>query len=154
MKTNSWDEWLRGWVRRHPVGEPPQELQREYSRQVMARIRAENAPKTVLQPIWVLRPRPVFVFAGALAAALAVLLVIRAPARVDHQEAALLNYDGDLEQELQEQDRIVLAEAVEPSKTTSAEQETLELWEETENSSDDDLVNDLRQADESELAFS
>ncbi len=116
MKTTSWDEWLRGWLRRHPAGEPPQELQREYRRQVMDRIRAENAPRTVLPPIWVLRPRPAFAFAGALAAALTVLLVIRTPARVAHQveqESQVLFEagEGDLEQELQDQDRIVLAEA-------------------------------------------
>ncbi len=77
MNPQEWDNWLRSFLKRHPLKDPPAELQRGYHRQVMDRILAP--------PIWVFRPRPVFGWAGALAAVAAVLVLMPTPARVARQ---------------------------------------------------------------------
>ena len=160
MNPQEWDNWLRSFLKRHPLKDPPAELQRGYHRQVMDRILAP--------PIWVFRPRPVFGWAGALAAVAAVLVLMPTPARVARQinrdsqvlletgEPALLD-SVELEQDLQEHDRIVLAEAV-PQEPEG--EETLKIWEDLESleeipavDSGEDLEKELRQLDESELAI-
>lgn len=160
MNPQEWDNWLRNFLKRHPLKDPPQKLQRDYHRQVMDRILAA--------PVWVFRPRPVFGWAGALAAVTAVLVLMPTPARVARQidqdsqvfleteELALLD-SAELEQDLKEYDRIVLAEAV-PQEVKR--EEALEIWEELESleeipalDSGEDLEKELRQLDESELAI-
>ena len=133
MERARWDEWLRGWLKRHPLPEPPEELRRDYTRQVMERLRPQPVPVFF-------RPRPVFGLAGALAAALAIAVIIRAPARTVHPPSS--------------PDRIVLADA--------AAEEALHLWEEMETAeesvpgtaSDDALEEELLRLDQSELAIS
>ncbi|MDO8729792.1 MAG: hypothetical protein Q7J69_01195 [Candidatus Omnitrophota bacterium] len=165
MNPQEWDHWLRSFLKRHPLKDPPAKLQRDYHRQVMDRILAP--------PVWVVRPifkKPwtVFGWAGALAAVTAVLVLMPTPARVARQidrdsqlfletgELALLD-SAELEQDLKEYDRIVLAEAV-PQEP--AREEALEIWEELESleeipavDSGEDLEKELRQLDESELAI-
>lgn len=161
MNPQEWDNWLRNFLKRHPLKDPPQDLQRAYHRQVMDRILAP--------PVWVFKPRPVFGWAGALAAVTAVLVLMPTPARVARQvdresqtlmeagEMAFLD-NPDLEQDLREHDRIVLAEAV-----TGNGEEALEIWDDLESleeipagaepDSEEDLEKELRQLDELELAI-
>ncbi len=167
MNPQEWDSWLRSFLKRHPLKDPPGELQRDYHRQVMDRILAP--------PVWVVRPifKPWTVsgWAGALAAVTAVLVLMPTPARVTRQidrdsqvlleteEMALLD-SADLEQDLQEHDRIVLAEAV--SEEPDGE-EALEIWNDLESleeipaggepDSEEDLEKELQALDESELAI-
>ena len=159
MNPQEWEGWLRSFLKRHPLKDPPQQLQRDYHRQVMDRILAP--------PVWVFKPGPVFGWAGALAAVTAVLVLMPTPARLARQidrdsqvflatdELALLD-SADLEQDLQEHDRIVLAEA-------PAGEEALEIWKDLESleeipagdepATEEDLEGELRQLDESELAI-
>ncbi len=162
MNPQEWDEWLWSFLKRHPLKDPPAQLQRDYHRQVMDRILAP--------PIWVFKPAPVFGWAGALAAVTAVLLLVPTPARVARmadrdseiliEAGELASLDSpDLEQDLQEHDRIVLAKAVpeEPDAEVA-----LELWNDLESleeapadsepGSEEELEKELRQLDESELA--
>jgi hypothetical protein len=163
MNPQEWDNWLRNFLKRHPLKDPPQEMQRDYHRQVMDRILAP--------PVWVFKPRPVFGWSGALAAVTAVLVLMPTPARVARQidrdsrvlleteELALLD-SAELEQDLQEHDRIVLAEAVPEEPDT---EEALEIWDDLESleeihsgdepDAEEDLEKELRQMDESELAI-
>ncbi len=166
MNPAEWNIWLLHWLKAHPLKEPPIELQQQYRQEVMARIQEESAPSRVLA--WILRPRFTFAFGGALAAALAVLMLVsHSPVRQTgqiEQEAqvlfettgiASLN-DADLEEEVQAQDRIVLAEAV--------EDETLKLWDELEEfgagpsegepNSDEELIKELQHLDDEEMALS
>ena len=166
MKAWNWDSWMQEWLKAHPVKEPPPELLRTYQQEVMARIRVERNPAG----IYVWRPplRWTLGLGGALATALAVAaLMVRSPTHLSRQieqetlvlfEAegvASLN-DADLEEEVQAQDRIVLAEAV--------ENETLELWEEIEEvganpaegevGSNEEWLRELQNLDEEEMALS
>ena len=164
MNPQEWDRWLRSFLKRHSLQDPPPELQRDYHRQVMDRILTPP-------PVWIFKPRPVFGWAGALAAVTAVLLLMPTPARVArqvNQESHLLlatddlaSLDSaDLEQDLLEHDRIVLAKAV-PERTNG--EEALEIWTDLESldeipagdeaGTEEDLEKDLRQLDESELAI-
>lgn len=163
MNPQEWDHWLRSFLKRHPLKDPPAELQGDYHRQVMDRILAA--------PVWVFRPRPVFRWASALAAVAAVMVLMPTPARVARQidrdsqvlletgELALLD-SAELEQDLREYDRIVLAEAV-PQEPEG--EEALEIWEDLESveeipisdetDSGEELEKELQQLDESELAI-
>lgn len=166
MNIQEWERWLRSFLKKHPLKDPPEEMRRDYHRQVMDRILAP--------PVWVVKPtfKPwtVFRWAGVLAAVTAALALMPTPGRVARQidrdsqilletgELALL--DGpDLEQDLQEHDRIVLAEAVPPQEAEEALEiwDTLEALEEVppdpEPASESDLEQELRQLDESELAI-
>lgn len=165
MNPKEWDNWLRSFLKKHPLKDPPQELQRAYHRQVMDQILAP--PVWVVRPI--LKPWTVFGWAGALAAVAAVLVLMPTPARVARQidrdsqvfleteELALLD-SADLEQDLQEHDRIVLAEAV-----PGNDEEALEIWDDLESlgeipagdepAAEEDLEKELRHLDELELAI-
>lgn len=132
MNPQEWDWWLRRFLKRHPLKDPPGDLEGNYHRQVMDRILAP--------PVWVFSPKPVFGWAGALAAVTAALVLIPTPARIARQidrdsgvllevgELALLD-SADLEQDLREHDRIVLAKAA-PEEPT--EEEALEIWSDLE----------------------
>ena len=166
--TSNWMSWLQEWLSRHPLKEPPAELQRRYLQEVMAKIHAAETPARAVD--WQPRRVPVWRLAlgGTMATALALSIVMALyPRYLTHQieqeaqvlfEAvgvAALN-DADLEQEVETQDRIVLAEAV--------EDETLRLWEELEDAgagpadeesgSDEELIKELQHLDEEELALS
>ena len=166
MNPGEWNRWLKQWFQTHPLKEPPAALQQRYRQEVMARIQEESVPSRFLA--WIPRPRFTFAFGGALAAALAiVMLVSRSPVRQTgqiEQEAQILFEtagvsslnDADLEEEVQTQDRIVLAEAV--------EDETARLWDELEevgasptegeSNSDEELLRDLQHLDDEEMALS
>ncbi len=90
MNPKAWEHWLSGWLQRHPVQEPPEQLRWNYTRQVMDRIHP--------QPVWVFRPRPVFGLAGALAAVLAVVVVVQTPSRAARQALELWNEVESLEE--------------------------------------------------------
>ena len=119
MDPKSWEMWLAAFLKRHPLKEPPQELRRDYKRQVMDRI----LPPA---PVWVFRPRPAFGWIGALAGALAVLVIVQAPNRAARQALQIWNEmeevevvpadpepapdsDKDLERDLQQMDEMDLA---------------------------------------------
>lgn len=125
MMPTGWQDWLNGWLRRHPLKEPPAELRRGYVQEVMARIRAGENPS----PVFVWRPRlkPAWrlAFGGALATALAVAVVTT---RSPHRDPAL-----ELWEELEEVEQ---------------------LPEDTGPDSEEELLRDLQGLDEEELAFS
>lgn len=177
MTENPWDQWLRNWLNRNPLREPPEELQRDYVRQVMERIRPDPAPAR--EPMWRrwmqprlapldnprLRPTGL-ALAGALAAAAVAVAVYRGPGIADPLERdsqilleagelALLNGDGTaLEEALEEQDRIVLAEAVEQEKWGPDFVQDSELPEDLEEVADEELLQEIRTADEREMSLS
>ena len=169
MTTQSnWNDWLREWLQRHPIQDPPAHLQHNYVQEVLAKIQASENPSRAVA--W--RPRLQlgwrFALGGTLAAALAVTIALvrppRYPAQQIEQDAQILlevggvtfYNDADLEEEAQVQDRIVLAEA--------EEEETLRLREELEEaganpaegeaSSDEEWLRELQSLDEEEIALS
>ena len=172
MNENEWRQWLENWLDRHPLPKPPEWSGNDYVRQVMERIRPAPAP----EPLWQrwLQPRPAFALAGTFAAALIMLAVYRNPAWTQtrlEQESQLLLDAGELpplngaalEQNLREQDRIQLAEAVEEQKWWSDFVQDSELLEElqetgTEESkhrvTDEELLKEIRLSDEREVAVS
>ena len=173
MTENSWDQWLRNWLNRNPLREPPEELQRDYIRQVMEKIRPDPAP--VREPAWRLWMQPPrLALAGALAAAAVVVAVHRGPVQIAgalERDAQILLEAGELaplngnhlEEALEEQDRIVLAEAVEQEKWWSDFVQDSELLEELDETAsheqgkvanDEDLLQEIRAADELEIAVS
>ena len=162
MTENPWDQWLRNWLNRNPLREPPEELRRDYVRQVMEKIRPDPAP--VREPAWRRWMQPRLALAGALAAAAVAVAVYRGPGIADPLERnaqilfeagelALLN-GTHLEEALEEQDRIVLAEAVEQEKWWSDFVQDSELLEDLEEVADEELLEEIRAADEQEMALS
>ncbi|MBI1953832.1 MAG: hypothetical protein HYS41_06900 [Candidatus Omnitrophica bacterium] len=137
MPDESWPNWLNRWLKAHPVKEPPAHLGADYSKEVMRRIR--SAPRPVPGLGWLTFPRPSFALGAALACLLAALLIWRGP------ELAQLN----LERELQESDRIVLAEAVTAEPADEQPDETDELAE--EEVPDEEVLEELQALDELEL---
>ncbi len=177
MNGSDWQGWLQGWLKQHPLKTPPEGFERRFREDVMARIRADQAPVWRLR--WSLEPRWALAMGGALAAVLAVAVVGRSPtlpAQEIEQEAAVLFEAGevahlsdlDLEGELREVDRLVLAEAETASSSPASSSwtdfendvELLRLLEEDENSgqadrvTDEELMEELRQVDEAEMAYS
>ena len=175
MNGGEWQDWLQGWLKRHPVQAPPQEFERRFRDDVMARIRAEQAPVWRLR--WSLEPRWALAMGGALAAVLAVAVIGRAPSlpvpQIE-QEAVVLFEAGevgqlaelDLEGELQDEDRLVLAEAVTAAPSSSSladfendlellqslEEEPVAGAEKTYRVTDEQLLEELRRVDEAEMA--
>lgn len=186
MTPSDWDAWLRSWLKRHPLKAPRPAPDRLFTEQVMARIRAEQAPARPQRhragrpvPVllrWVPRPRLAFALGGVLAAALALVVWLQRPAeriltQIERDSRILLEAgelwtwpEASLEEEWQEYDRIVLAQAVEQTGTISEEQEVLKLWEELEGleefppleepESAEGLSEELLWLDEMELAVS
>lgn len=177
MSGGDWQERLQGWLKQHPLKTPPEGFERRFRGDVMARIRAEQAP--VWRPRWSLEPRWALAMGGALAAALAVAVVGRSPtlpAPEIEQEAALLFEAGevdplsdlDLEGELREADRLVLAEAALSGASGSwadfeNDLELLQALEEepeapgaggTDRVTGEELLEELRRVDEAEMAYS
>lgn len=170
MNDPQWQQWLRSWLGRHPLPDPPAEAGNDYVRQVMERIR----PAPAAEPLWRrwALPRPAFALAGTFAAALIVLAVYRNPVLTQsrlERESQLLLEAGELppingaplEQTLREQDRIQLAEAVEEQKWWSdfvQDSELLEQLEETTTDdskvTDEELLKEIRISDEQEVAVS
>lgn len=74
MNAQDWQQWLREWLARHPVKEPPSTVQQRYTEDVMRRIRALEEPAPVFR--WVPRPRLTFALATAAVCALALLVVV------------------------------------------------------------------------------
>ena len=172
MTESPWVQWLRNWLGRHPLKNPPEELQRDYVRQVMEKIQPEPAPAR--EPVWRLWTPPRLAFAGALAAAALVVAVHRAPVRsadpIEREAQVLMDagelaslIDNHLEEALEEQDRIVLAEAVEQEKWWSDFVKDSQLLEELDETSsqeqgkvanDSDLLKEIQASDEQEMAVS
>ncbi len=172
MKPADWDSWLRGWLSRHPLKNPPAHLLERFSEEVLARIRPREAPAPLFRPRWTLQPRWGLAWSGALAAALLLVVAGLRPTGIPPgivgpeseilMEVSLLEELGErsLEEELEESDRIVLAEAIGPQE----EAEILKLWEELEQTdeapspeelgSEEEILEELRWWDEEELAVS
>ena len=129
MNRTEWDGWMRRWLIHHPLKEPPAELQKDFRKQVMARIQNEKQPFIVFR--WLPRHQLSFALGGVMAAALAVAVVARPNSLRLAQES---------------------------------EEETLELWNQLEQLeelpagseepiSDEELLEELQQLDESELTI-
>ena len=171
MKPNDWDAWLRTWLKKHPLKMPISSPEGRFTQEVLARIRAEQTPAPVILR-WIPKPRLTFALGGALAAVLVLALWIQRPARpllrqIERDSQLLLESgelwtwaEAGLEEEWQEYDRFVLAQATEKA-TVSEDQEILQPWEELEAldeppsveepESVEDLSNELRWIDEMEL---
>ena len=177
MNSGDWQGWLQGWLKQHPLKTPPEGFERRFRDDVMARIRAEQAPVWRLR--WSLEPRWALGLGGALAAVLAVAVIGRSPAlpvQEIEQETAVLFEAGemahladlDLESELREVDQLVLAEAAAASPSSSWTEfendlELLQSLEEepetlgaggTDRVTDEELLEELRRVDEAEMAYS
>lgn len=127
MTENPWDQWLRNWLNRNPLREPPEELQRDYVRQVMERIRPDPAPAR--EPMWRLWMQPRLALAGALAAAAVAVAVYRGPGIADTLE----------------RDSQILLEAGELALLNGTPLEEV---------ADEELLQEIRAADEQEMALS
>ena len=116
MNTEQWTKWLRGWLERHPLKEPPRSLQTHFVEEVMTRIRSAQTPAPVFR--WV--PQPRFGLALGTAAVCGVLMavlvgrssdtVIRqvthdAQTLLESGEFAMLN-GSDFEEEVKENDQL------------------------------------------------
>ena len=88
MTLQDWQQWLREWLTRHPMKEPPATVQQRYTEDVMRRIRALEEPAPVFR--WVPRPRLIFALATATVCALALLVVVpRHPTEVAQQPSSV-----------------------------------------------------------------
>ena len=156
MTRKDWDAWLTNWLGKHPPRMPASAPDPRFTEEVMSRIRAEQAPASVLLRS-IPRPRLSFALGGALAAVLAVALWIQRPALLLHEierDSNFLLEAGEFwtwspaspEEDWQEMDRIVLAQAVEKRGSTPEKQEIFQLWE------DEDLSDELQWLDQMELA--
>lgn len=136
MPDEPWTHWLNRWLKAHPVKEPPAAPGSGYTQEVMRRIRSE--PRSAFLPAWLTFPRVSFGLGAALACGLAVLLLGQGP------ELARL----DLERELQESDRIVLAEADEFIEGLEDEEP---LAVEEDQVTEEEILQELEALDEQEL---
>lgn len=136
MNPQEWSTWLRQWLTRHPVKTPPAQQGTEYVREVMARVRP---PQVVFRPAWEWRPRPVFVLAAACALLLVVILRPggRGMATLEREWQLLADVGEvpelngvNLEEELREVDRWMLAKADSSASAPDAVEETLQLFDE------------------------
>jgi hypothetical protein len=137
MPDESWTHWLNHWLKAHPVKAPPAHAGADYTGEVMRRIRAGQRTAPVLG--WLAFPRVSFALGTALACLLAALLIWRGP------ELAQLN----LERELQESDRIVLAEVLTDKPDSPKPEEAGEPAE--EEVSEEEVLEELQTLDELEL---
>lgn len=137
MPDESWSNWLTRWLKAHPLKEPPAHPGAVYTDEVMRRIR--SAPRVAPGLGWLTFPRVSFALGTAMACLLAALLLWQDP------ELAQLN----LEEELQEDDRIVLAQALVPKTADERPDETDEFME--EEVPDEEILEELQTLDELEL---
>ena len=70
---SDWDPWLRDWLTRHPVKEPPAHRRQDYTEEVMASVRAEQTLAPARR--WVSFPRLALGSAAAAAGLAAVLFL-------------------------------------------------------------------------------
>lgn len=172
MKTSQWHGWITDWLKRHPVKGPPAELQRELTQGVMAKIRAQSAPAPATIS------RPAFALAGIAVALLLTAIWFGRPVRPSSQqlaqeaqqdwqilfvlgEMALLDSDEEIQEALQAEDEILLAEAVRSSGPAAQADEVLRLIEELEAleavtsdempGSEEEWLEELKRLDEEEL---
>lgn len=88
MKKSDWQNWLEIWFQRHPLKEPPESAQGNYAEEVMVRIRRLEEPSRRGVLAWLPRPAPTLAWNGALAAALAI--VVLASSNTDRKEPDLV----------------------------------------------------------------
>ena len=159
MNTPDWDTWLRQWMVKHPLKEPPASGTQEYTQEVMRRIRAMEAPAPMFQ--WVPRPRSRPVLAWATVAVFALLIAIVVP-----RSSVRL---ADRQPEETSPQNMMVAESLPASDDEAWIAQTLEVLEEVEAEdidawdspqhrvTDDELLEELRLLEEleaSELAAS
>ena len=172
--------WLRAWLKRHPLREPSKVNPQQYTEEVMTRIRALDQPapqRAVFSRPWFLRPQVALVTAVATAALVLVAVNLSRPPAIQLAEevdqeiellAALgealdvepLELDGEaLAEALEEADRLMLAEAARTADERWIE-ETLELLEEFEeefptgfldDAAEDEWLDELEWLDTQEL---
>jgi len=171
MKSTDFLARLNAWLTRHPLKTPSESFRASYVEEVMARIRTTPRPSPVL---WFPRSRLALALGTAFAGVLAfAVLMNRAPSQMarqveqDWQVLATVGELpelplGDLTEEMQAIDQMMLAQA-EPALDEEAWiDETLELLndldEEPEVSSDEEVLEEwlreLEVLDEEELASS
>ena len=129
MNDTAWLNWFRSWSLQHPLRNPPDLLQSNYTEKVMSRIQTqpERLPFPHLERF--LKPRFSFALGAVAASLLLVLFLHRTPT---------FNSTVDIEQTLD------LLEQAGPKDLTVGE----------ESLSDQDLLEELQQLDETELAVS
>ncbi len=127
MNTLNWTVWFKSWLARHPLKEPPQFLGRDYTREVLYRIKGTRVPSHAFR--WFAFPRFSFTLGTVAACTLLVMVALNSSHRVET--------DVD--------ETIALLEQVDPNGLSSAEENSL---------SDEDLLKELEQMDETGLVFS
>lgn len=118
MDFTQWQNWLRGWLTRHPVKEPPENLQRDYVHQVMAKIPQKSlseARRFVFPRVTI--PRLTFGLGTAAACAVVALFFLKvSPGHI-------------AEGPLKETNRVMLVQAVPSQDEAVRLEEELELLE-------------------------
>jgi len=163
MNSSQWSFWLKRWLKEHPVKEPPQFLQERYAQEVMMRLQARSETPFSAWLGWLFQPRPAFALGTALAGLLAIGLFLnrftdRWIDRAAVEEAAL-------ELEMRAADQWVLAQAVPEESEAARLEEDLQFLQEMEEEepeepaseethSEEDLLEELKRLDESDLALS
>ena len=135
MNPQSWDSWLRRWLKRNPIPPMPDRMRSTYAQEVLERVRAK--PRLEPRTLWdgLPQPRLVFSLGTALAAALAILVVLPVtPGWKSRQNGSTISSEKEA----------AVSDVVE-------ELETLEAIEKTEGVTTEDLWQELRDLDQSEM---
>ncbi len=173
MKTSDWYGWFQGWLKRHPVAPMPPQIERSYRQEVMDKVRALGSPRPALQ--WLPKPRLSLAWGAAVAAVL--MLIVLTPQGADRlvdqveEEWQILLEVGEmaqlepetLEDALQAEDRMMLAEAISQGPDADQIEATLDLIEALEELgefspeetlTDEEWLELLGELDEEDLALS
>ena len=135
MNPQSWDSWMRRWLKRNPIPPMPDRMRSTYAQEVLERVRAKPRlePRTLWD--WFSPPRLAFPLGAALAAALAILVLLPVtPGWKDRRNGSTLSSEKEA--------------AV---SDVAEELETLEAIEKNEGTTTEDLWEELRDLDQSEM---
>jgi len=125
MTPENWLTWFRDWLARHPLRQPPEFLGRNYTTEVLIRIKQSRpSPSSAFR--WFSLPRFSFALGTVMACVLGVLVLLNSSDRSD----------TDVNETLE------LLEQVEPSGLLSLGEDSI---------SDEDLLEDLQTLDETGL---
>lgn len=128
MTPENWPTWFQAWLARHPLRQPPEFLGRDYTEQVLIRIKETRPSPLPAFRWWLPRPRFSFALGTAVACALGVLVLLNSSDRSDTDVNETLD----------------ILEQVEPNDLLSFGEDPV---------SDDDLLKELQTPDETDLSL-